>query len=76
MATVTIRVRDRAKNAQVRRVRVHRSDTGAVLAEGVSNAFSGNCTLTIVGFFGDAYAVVLDDIAGVREPHRIVRLMI
>lgn len=63
-------------NAAVRRVRVHRSDTGAVLAEGLSNGQSGMCFLTVTGYAGDGYAVTLDDRAGVREPHRIERVWI
>lgn len=75
MPDVTIRVRDLANNPVVRRVRLHHRDTGAVLAEGLSNGNTGLVTLNTT-HAGPAYAVILDDAAGVIEPDRIVRMVI
>lgn len=75
MVAVTIRVRDRMTAGAARVVRIHRRDTGAVLAEGVSNGQTGLCALD-VDYAGEVYCVVLDDAAGVLENDQIMRLMV
>jgi len=75
MPDVTIRVRDRANNPAVRRVRLHNRETGAVLVEGMSNGNTGLVTLA-TSHTGEAYAVILDDAAGVVEPDRIMRMVL
>lgn len=75
MPVIEINVRDRAGNPAVRSVRVHRRDTGEVIAEVLSNGLSGAARLS-TEFRGEAYVVVLDDVAGVTEPDRIVRMVI
>lgn len=75
MPSVNIYIRDRENNPAMRRVRLHNRETGQVLAEGLSNAVSGMATLE-TPYTGPAYAVILDDAAGVVEQDRIVRMVI
>jgi proline racemase len=72
---VEIQINDRDGNAAIRRVRIHRTDTGAVVGEGLSNGQSGLCGID-VSYTGDAYAVILDDVAGVIEKYQIARMVV
>lgn len=75
MPTVEITVRDQSGNPDIRKVRLHRRDTGEVVGEALSNGLSGLCRIN-TGFHGEAYAVVLDDAAGVIENDQIVRIWV
>jgi len=75
MPTVSIRVRDRANNPAVRRVRLHNRQTGAVIAEAMSNGNSGIAAISTT-YTGPAYAVILDDPADVIENDQIIRMVI
>lgn len=69
-----INVVDTQGNPAMRRVRLHRMDTGAVIGESVSNGL-GRCSIS-VDYAGQAYAVVLDDRAGVVEEMKIRRVVL
>lgn len=73
MTRVEIEVRDRQDQPTIRRIRLHRMDTGAVLAEGVSNGISGRY-VTDVDYQGEIYAVTLPSRAGVVEEMSIRRV--
>jgi len=75
MIRVEIEVRDQQDQPTIRRVRLHRMDNGAVLAEGVSNGISGRY-VTDVDFQGEIYAVALPSRAGVIEEMTVRRILL
>jgi hypothetical protein len=75
MTAVTVTIRDRQGNPVIRSIRLHRLDTGAVLAEGLSNGVTGRVRFE-VDFSGEAYAVALDDVGGVVEEMQCRRVRI
>jgi len=75
MKTVVVDVRDLQNNPTIRRVRLHRMDTGAVLGEGYSNGISGNWVFE-TDYQGEAYAVGLPSRSGVIEEMTIRRTVL
>jgi len=75
MTRIEIEVRDRQDQPTIRRVRVHRLDTGAVLAEGVSNGISGRYVAD-VDYQGEVYAVTLPSRSGVVEEMTVRRVVL
>lgn len=75
MTRIEVEVFDQQAQPTIRRVRVHRLDTGAVLAEGVSNGISGRYVAD-VDYQGEVYAVALPSRAGVLEEMTVRRMVL